>query len=424
METLGQDFKRRREERKLSLRDVAEATRVGVRFLSAIEADDFTALPGGIYTRSFVRAYAKFLDMDEEDVLARYRKQAATEEPVEPMMSYKEYPSESSSTSLYIGLIVLLSLILGGAYGLLLYLDKKNPNNTVTSTSPTPITSPTNDSTPLPNTAQTPAPTAAPIATPVFEQVVLTLKTKQEAWVSINTDDVEKALIETIPANSSRDFKANTKLKVIIGNIPAVQVEINGQAAKLPNNGITAKAEITKENYKGYINAAATASLTTPKPKIIGAKPATGVTKPIPSATESIPSASPRPKKTPLPDGANPNGKAVTTDPNADPTTDPTATPRIKKPKPVGTPTDASNPAGGISIPEGTNATTTPKPKVVKPNNGGITTGANPTTTPRLIKTPGTGIIINNPKAGTTATPSPKPKTTPKPANTTQTKPN
>jgi len=440
VETLGQDFKRRREERKLSLRDVADATRVGVRFLTAIEADDFAALPGGIYTRSFVRAYAKFLEMDEEDVLARYRKQATIEEPVEPMMSYKEYPNESSSMSLYVGLLVLLGLIVGGAYGLLLYLDQKTPaNNVVNNSSPTPIASPSTNATPQPTNAVTPAPTP----TPIFEQVVLTVKTKQDAWISVNTDDVEKALVLTIPANSSRDFKADSKLKVTIGNLPAVQLEINGQAAKLPNNGLIAKALITKENYQEYITAASAPEATpTPKPKVLGAKPATGstnVSTPIPGST---PLASPKPKKTPTAEGTTelPTGTASTTDPTANPT----ATPRIKKPKPVGTPTDVFNPAGGTTIPNGTNVTT-PKPKVVKPADSGTTTNTvkptgtpKPTTvipktttttgtpkpaTPRPTPKPSTGATTNN-NVGTGQSTPPKPKTTPKPANNTEAKPN
>ncbi len=127
--------------------------------------------------------------------------------------------------------------------------------------------------------------------------------------------------------------------------------------------------------------------MATPKPKIIGAKPATGITKPVTNNTESLPGTTPKPKKTPLADVVTPTRKAIT---------------------------------------EGTNATATPKPKVLNPNSGTIKTGANPTTTPKLIKTPGTGTIINNPKAGADQTPPPKPKTspTPKPANTTEAKPN
>jgi cytoskeletal protein RodZ len=393
VETLGQDFKRRREERKLSLKDVAEGTRVGVRFLTAIEADDFSALPGGIYTRSFVRAYAKFLGMDEEDVLARYRKQAATEEPAEPMMSYKEYPAESSSASLYIGVVVLLVIIVGGGYGLILYLDQKSESKSVASSSPTPTNSP----------QATPSPEITPStqSTPIFEQVVLTLKTKQEAWVSINTDDVEKPLTLTIPANSSRDFKADTKLKVTVGNISAVQAQINGQDAKLPNDGIIAKnIVITKENYQDYIVGGSSPEAT-PKPKTTGTKTATGSTgstnptNPTTTGTtnsttnsnpESTPSASPKPKTSPKPPS---NTTETTIDPTANP--DSTPPPRVKKPK------DPTNPDGSINVPEAINS---PKPKVIKPpSDSGETT---PTSTPKA---------------------SPKPKTTPKPDNT-EAKPN
>ncbi|MBI4853156.1 MAG: DUF4115 domain-containing protein [Acidobacteria bacterium] len=425
METLGQDFKRRREERKLNLKDVAEATRVGVRFLTAIEADDFAALPGGIYTRSFVRAYAKFLGMDEEEVVARYRKQVATEEPAEPMMSYKEYPSESSPMSLYIGAIVLLVIILGSGYGLLQYIDFKDlsTKSIVNNSTPTPLSSPNSETTPA-NTIATPSPT------PVFEQVVLTLKTKQDAWVSVNTDDVEKPLILTIPANSSRDFKADSKLKITIGNLPAVQAQINGQNAKLPSdNGLIAKnVVITKENFQNYITAASNPESTpTPKPKVAGLKSATGTTLPNPQTT-----LSPKPKASPSPNNGNANQTNTTIDPT---NPDSTPTPKIKKPKPV----DPDNPDNGINIPDVINS---PKPKLVKPPSEGATGNPNATATPKVVPKTTTGLgtttspnttqtaspkpktTSGNTTSSTTTQTTPKPKASPKPANNTETKPN
>ena len=74
METLGQELKRRREEKKISLQEMSDATRIGIRFLQAIEADDYSALPGGIYSRSFIKAYARFVKMDEEEALGRFLK--------------------------------------------------------------------------------------------------------------------------------------------------------------------------------------------------------------------------------------------------------------------------------------------------------------------------------------------------------------
>lgn len=77
MPTLGEELRRRREERGVSLAEIAEATRIGTRFLKAIETDNFSILPGGIFTRSFIRAYAKHVGMDEDNAIALYLQQAS-----------------------------------------------------------------------------------------------------------------------------------------------------------------------------------------------------------------------------------------------------------------------------------------------------------------------------------------------------------
>src|ERR1044072_471984 len=86
MPTLGEELKHRREERDITLADISEATRIGTRFLKAIESDNFSVLPGGIFTRSFIRAYARQVGMDEDEALVLYQQQTAGSSP-EPQPS-------------------------------------------------------------------------------------------------------------------------------------------------------------------------------------------------------------------------------------------------------------------------------------------------------------------------------------------------
>src|SRR5437660_3061072 len=78
MPTLGEELKHKREQRGITLAEIAEATRIGTRFLKAIETDNFSILPGGIFTRSFIRAYAKYVGMNEEDAIGLYIQQVAS----------------------------------------------------------------------------------------------------------------------------------------------------------------------------------------------------------------------------------------------------------------------------------------------------------------------------------------------------------
>src|SRR5260221_9705112 len=61
-----------RRNRGISLEQIAAATKIGVRSLEAIERGDFRKLPGGIYSTSYIRQYARAIDYDESILLAYY----------------------------------------------------------------------------------------------------------------------------------------------------------------------------------------------------------------------------------------------------------------------------------------------------------------------------------------------------------------
>jgi cytoskeletal protein RodZ len=61
-----------RRNRGISLEQIAEATKIGVRTLEAIEQGDFRKLPGGIYNTSYIRQYARAIEFDESELLAYY----------------------------------------------------------------------------------------------------------------------------------------------------------------------------------------------------------------------------------------------------------------------------------------------------------------------------------------------------------------
>jgi cytoskeleton protein RodZ len=63
-----------RKNRGISLQQIADSTKIGVRSLEAIEREDFAKLPGGIYTTSYIRQYAKAIDYDETAILEAYRR--------------------------------------------------------------------------------------------------------------------------------------------------------------------------------------------------------------------------------------------------------------------------------------------------------------------------------------------------------------
>jgi cytoskeletal protein RodZ len=75
MVSLGEELKRERELREISLKEISDATKISIRILEAIESNNFKVLPGGIFNRNFLRAYAEFIGIDAETVVRKYQLQ-------------------------------------------------------------------------------------------------------------------------------------------------------------------------------------------------------------------------------------------------------------------------------------------------------------------------------------------------------------
>ena len=70
MTSIGDTLRRERLRRGLDLDKVAAETKIGRHQLEAIEANQFDRLPGGVFARSFIRQYARLLELDDEEIIA------------------------------------------------------------------------------------------------------------------------------------------------------------------------------------------------------------------------------------------------------------------------------------------------------------------------------------------------------------------
>src|SRR5438270_10690878 len=98
----GERMRREREMRGIKLEEIAESTKIGKRNLVALEEEEFGQLPGGIFNKGFVRAYAKFLGLDEEQAVndflaasANYDQPAALQ-PLASMVKPAVMPSDDA----------------------------------------------------------------------------------------------------------------------------------------------------------------------------------------------------------------------------------------------------------------------------------------------------------------------------------------
>ncbi len=72
MESIGTFLRRERELRGISLEEVADTTRIPVRALVQLEDGRFESLPGEVFVKGFLRAYARAVGVRSDEVLARY----------------------------------------------------------------------------------------------------------------------------------------------------------------------------------------------------------------------------------------------------------------------------------------------------------------------------------------------------------------
>jgi cytoskeletal protein RodZ len=117
MASFGENLRRERELRGITLGELANATKVGVRHIEALERNQFHRLPGGIFNRGFVRAIARYMKLDEDFWISEYAR-AAGEEPEVLARYVKETPTAASpghrrSALSFVALLVLFAV---GAY--------------------------------------------------------------------------------------------------------------------------------------------------------------------------------------------------------------------------------------------------------------------------------------------------------------------
>ncbi len=126
--TLGEKLKQARESRGITISEVAEQTRISSLYLESIENNDYRGLPGGIFNKGFVKSYAKYVGINEQDALQDYAQLIAEqgESNVEETKTYRpEVLTDDRNTSSMIPTllfaVVILGLLAWGVFTLLSY---------------------------------------------------------------------------------------------------------------------------------------------------------------------------------------------------------------------------------------------------------------------------------------------------------------
>jgi len=115
MDSIGRYLKRTREARAMSLEEISRSTRIPVLSIERIEGDHFDDLPGEVFVRGFLKAYARAVALPVEDVLARYTasRRVAWVTPLPLASPVKRSPSKRFGVAIaFVLLLILFTLAL------------------------------------------------------------------------------------------------------------------------------------------------------------------------------------------------------------------------------------------------------------------------------------------------------------------------
>lgn len=284
MGPFGQRMQREREMRGITLDEIAEATKITTRCLRAIEEEDFSKLPGGIFNKGFVRSYARYIGIDEEEAVADFLAASGDVEPPLPTPAEVRGPVPSPALPnpkalATLGVLVLLVLGLWQLYPvaknlvLRAWADVTQPPTVSANRSTThqePVSSPapsapasdtpasaTQDAvpesapvveeppaeptqtaaseapaTPAPSPTVTPpaAPAAVPDSSspPVRRDFVVAIRARKDSWISIVADGrVQSEGMMTAP--SLRSVRAHNQVVLKMGNAGGLELSHNGR---------------------------------------------------------------------------------------------------------------------------------------------------------------------------------------------------
>ncbi len=209
-ESLGKYLQKERETKKISLREIADHTRVREHFLKALEEDQFQLLPSGAYTKGFLSTYAKYIGLDPNDVILRYEKMMEGE----PAGDVEALPGKKVPWK-WKYLYMIGGAAVAGFVAIYFLIIPSGPSDESIPSSPKPKETLSSVVTPqTPGTAPVPVEKARSGEEEPFS---LQLKAVEKTWVSIQVDDQpEKEML--LQPGESISRQGQKRIFLIVGN--------------------------------------------------------------------------------------------------------------------------------------------------------------------------------------------------------------
>jgi len=237
MASFGENLRRERELRGIALQDIAEATKISVRFLQALEQDRLDVLPGGIFRRAFVRQYARYVGLDPEKVVAEFlyvhdEDVAGPAEDAAPAPGRPAAGAPRRRRTPPWGLMSILVLAVAGlAFVALRPADAPQTAAETPGTTPAVLPpSPSHSSDrvyPPPSTApREDAPSQSAPAPQAAEGLVLTLNARETCWVAVQVDG-QPAVDRVFHGGETATLEARGEIILSVGNAGGISFRLN-----------------------------------------------------------------------------------------------------------------------------------------------------------------------------------------------------
>jgi len=286
----GAMLRQARERRGLSLASLAGATRISLVVLEALERNDISRLPGGIFSRAFVRAYAREVGIDPEDTVRAFiasfpsedmaAMDAAPKAPLRPAIRFEPGGDLQRTLRRLLAVVVAVGLVVaylawsgrldswrraGTATAPVVPVREGAPIAPVAASPPEaqpegippseePAVPPSAGDRGLPAAAAVDSPVPPPAAPALPEGVLrLTLVARGRCWVSVRSDGV-RVLAVTMEAGEQREVDVGGRISLTTGDAGVFSYAINGLAARrMGAAGQVVTVILTAQNYKTFL---------------------------------------------------------------------------------------------------------------------------------------------------------------------------
>jgi len=244
MASFGENLRRERELRGVSLREIAEATKISVRFLQALEQDRVEVLPGGMFPRAFVRQYARHLGLDAERYVAEFLYVHGNRIPDRPQAPRARAGSPQGMNK---G-ILLFAVVVVAAVALTL----RSTRGERPSSSAVPAPPPAAPVFPVDRVYPAPLPPGPAVSEP--EGLVLTLTAQQSCWVQAQADG-QVVINRVLSQGETQTFEAHGEIVLSVGNAGGLAFTVNDRpGVPLGKSGeVKRNIVITRENLPSLV---------------------------------------------------------------------------------------------------------------------------------------------------------------------------